>query len=207
MAQYSSKYYDPEKAHQYYEEHKKLKGRKVSTSNLNDTGKNAASYVKEQINKEKKESIESESKRYSNSIFEATSETKAKISQLQKKFKKLSTAQKKILGPKIKIELQKLKEENARKRLLLETQHSKNVGNVNDKYSKIYEEEINKMNKDSSMTKKDKSSSTKTNKSTKSSNKSNSTTKKSTSTRAKSIEEQIAEKRKEARELMKKKKK
>lgn len=207
MAQYSSKYYDPEKAHQYYEEHKKLKGRKVSTSNLNDTGKNAASYVKEQINKEKKESIESESKRYSNSIFEATSETKAKISQLQKKFKKLSTAQKKILGPKIKIELQKLKEENARKRLLLETQHSKNVGNINDKYSKIYEEEINKMNKDSSMTKKDKSSSTKTNKSTKSSNKSNSTTKKSTSTRAKSVEEQIAEKRKEARELMKKKKK
>ena len=207
MAQYSSKYYDPEKAHQYYEEHKKLKGRKVSTSNLNDTGKNAASYVKEQINKEKKESIESESKRYSNSIFEATSETKAKISQLQKKFKKLSTAQKKILGPKIKIELQKLKEENARKRLLLETQHSKNVGNINDKYSKIYEEEINKINKDSSMTKKDKSSSTKTNKSTKSSNKSNSTTKKSTSTRAKSVEEQIAEKRKEARELMKKKKK
>lgn len=207
MAQYSSKYYDPEKAHQYYEEHKKLKGRKVSTSNLNDTGKNAASYVKEQINKEKKESIESESKRYSNSIFEATSETKAKISQLQKKFKKLSTAQKKILGPKIKIELQKLKEENARKRLLLETRHSKNVGNINDKYSKIYEEEINKMNKDSSMTKKDKSSSTKTNKSTKSSNKSNSTTKKSTSTRAKSVEEQIAEKRKEARELMKKKKK
>ena len=91
MAQYTSKYYDPVKAHQYYEEHKKLKGRKTSTSKLNDTGKNTASYVKEQINKEKKESIESESKRYSNSIFETTSEAKAKISQLQKKFKKLSS--------------------------------------------------------------------------------------------------------------------
>lgn len=202
MAQYTSKYYDPVKAHQYYEEHKKLKGRKASTSKLNDTGKNAASYVKEQINKEKKESIESESKRYSNSIFEATSEAKAKISQLQKKFKKLSTAQKKILGPKIKNELQKLKEENARKRLILETQHSKNISNINDKYSKIYDEEVNKMNADSSMKKQTKTSSTK--------NKSKSTkksTKKSTLTRAKSVEEQIAEKRKEARELMKKKKK
>lgn len=202
MAQYTSKYYDPVKAHQYYEEHKKLKGRKTSTSKLNDTGKNTASYVKEQINKEKKESIESESKRYSNSIFETTSEAKAKISQLQKKFKKLSTAQKKILGPKIKNELQKLKEENARKRLILETQHSKNISNINDKYSKIYDEEVNKMNADSSMRKQTKTSSTK--------NKSKSTkksTKKSTSTRAKSVEEQIAEKRKEARELMKKKKK
>lgn len=202
MAQYTSKYYDPVKAHQYYEEHKKLKGRKASTSKLSDTGKNAASYVKEQINKEKKESIESESKRYSNSIFETTSEAKAKISQLQKKFKKLSTAQKKILGPKIKNELQKLKEENARKRLILETQHSKNISNINDKYSKIYDEEVNKMNADSSMKKQTKTSSTK--------NKSKSTkksTKKSTSTRAKSVEEQIAEKRKEARELMKKKKK
>lgn len=202
MAQYTSKYYDPVKAHQYYEEHKKLKGRKASTSKLNDTGKNAASYVKEQINKEKKESIESESKRYSNSIFETTSEAKAKISQLQKKFKKLSTAQKKILGPKIKNELQKLKEENARKRLILETQHSKNISNINDKYSKIYDEEVNKINADSSMKKQTKTSSTK--------NKSKSTkksTKKSTSTRAKSVEEQIAEKRKEARELMKKKKK
>ena len=202
MAQYTSKYYDPVKAHQYYEEHKKLKGRKPSTSKLNDTGKNAASYVKEQINKEKKESIESESKRYSNSIFETTSEAKARISQLQKKFKKLSTAQKKILGPKIKNELQKLKEENARKRLILETQHSKNISNINDKYSKIYDEEVNKMNADSSMKKQTKTSSTK--------NKSKSTkksTKKSTSTRAKSVEEQIAEKRKEARELMKKKKK
>lgn len=202
MAQYTSKYYDPVKAHQYYEEHKKLKGRKASTSKLNDTGKNAASYVKEQINKEKKESIESESKRYSNSIFETTSEAKAKISQLQKKFKKLSTAQKKILGPKIKNELQKLKEENARKRLILEAQHSKNISNINDKYSKIYDEEVNKMNADSSMRKQTKTSSTK--------NKSKSTkksTKKSTSTRAKSVEEQIVEKRKEARELMKKKKK
>lgn len=202
MAQYTSKYYDPVKAHQYYEEHKKLKGRKTSTSKLNDTGKNTASYVKEQINKEKKESIESESKRYSNSIFETASEAKAKISQLQKKFKKLSTAQKKILGPKIKNELQKLKEENARKRLILETQHSKNISNINDKYSKIYDEEVNKMNADSSMRKQTKTSSTK--------NKSKSTkksTKKSTSTRAKSVEEQIAEKRKEARELMKKKKK
>ena len=56
LIHYASPYYDPVKAHEYYEEHKKLKGRK-STAGLNDKGKEAARYVKEQINTEKKERI------------------------------------------------------------------------------------------------------------------------------------------------------
>lgn len=50
---YASKYYDPVKAHEYYEKHKKLKGR-TSTKGLSEQGKQAAKYVKEQIREQKK---------------------------------------------------------------------------------------------------------------------------------------------------------
>lgn len=53
LLHYASKYYDPVKAHEYYEEHKKLKGRK-STAGLNDDGKAAAKYVKDRLTTEKK---------------------------------------------------------------------------------------------------------------------------------------------------------
>ena len=54
---YASKYYDPAKAHEYYLKHRKLKGQneRTSTKGLNEEGKNAAKYVKEQIMAEKKE--------------------------------------------------------------------------------------------------------------------------------------------------------
>lgn len=40
LAHYASPYYDPKKAHEYYERTKKLKGRKTGTT-LNDAGKEA----------------------------------------------------------------------------------------------------------------------------------------------------------------------
>ena len=56
---YKSKYYDPVKAHEYYEKHKKLKGRKKSTSiaDLSEEGKIAAKEVKEQLNAELKAAL------------------------------------------------------------------------------------------------------------------------------------------------------
>lgn len=56
LKHYASPYYDPVKAHEYYMEHRELKGRR-STSGLNDEGKNAARYVREQLNTEKKGKI------------------------------------------------------------------------------------------------------------------------------------------------------
>lgn len=50
---YASPYYDPVKAHEYYMKHRELKGRN-STAGLNDEGKAAASYVKEQLTTERK---------------------------------------------------------------------------------------------------------------------------------------------------------
>lgn len=57
LQHYSSPYYDPVKAHEYYEAHKKLKGR-TSTAGLNEEGRKVASYVKSQITAEKKQRLE-----------------------------------------------------------------------------------------------------------------------------------------------------
>ena len=57
LVHYASPYYDPEKAHQYYEEHKQLKGRngsKRSTSSLNEEGKKIWEVTKSNIDKQKK---------------------------------------------------------------------------------------------------------------------------------------------------------
>lgn len=54
---YASPYYDPVKAHEYYEQHKKLKGR-TSGRTLTDTGKEAKLYVSDQIKTAKKTASE-----------------------------------------------------------------------------------------------------------------------------------------------------
>ena len=58
LQHYSSPYYDPVKAHEYYEAHKKLKGR-TSTAGLNEEGRKVASYVKKRITSEKKSRLDS----------------------------------------------------------------------------------------------------------------------------------------------------
>lgn len=60
LKHYASPYYDPVKAHEYYERTKELKGRKASTKGLNDQGKAAASYIQKSINAERDQKIQSE---------------------------------------------------------------------------------------------------------------------------------------------------
>lgn len=59
-ASYASKYYDPEKAHEYYMKNRELKGRD-SLSGLNQEGKEVASYVKKQIYEERNKKLEGHS--------------------------------------------------------------------------------------------------------------------------------------------------
>ncbi len=49
---YASKYYDPQKAHEYYMKHRQLKGRR-SKSSLNEAGKEAIDYIKSQLQEER----------------------------------------------------------------------------------------------------------------------------------------------------------
>lgn len=65
LSHYASPYYDPKKAHEYYERTKKLKGRKTGTS-LNDAGKEAKTYIRTQINSKRDQDLknaESQSKK------------------------------------------------------------------------------------------------------------------------------------------------
>ena len=48
---YASKYYDPDKAHEYYEKTKKLKGRR-SNAGLNEEGQAVAEYMRKQVDEE-----------------------------------------------------------------------------------------------------------------------------------------------------------
>lgn len=57
---YASKYYDPEKAHEYYMKNRTLKGRE-STASLNEEGKKVAAYVKKSIYDERNQKLDSHS--------------------------------------------------------------------------------------------------------------------------------------------------
>ena len=57
LKHYASPYYDPVKAHEYYMRTRELKKRK-STAKLNDEGKAAAKYIKEQLDTERKGKVE-----------------------------------------------------------------------------------------------------------------------------------------------------
>ena len=57
LKHYASPYYDPVKAHEYYMKNRELKNRK-STSMLNEEGRSAAKYIREQLDAEKKSKID-----------------------------------------------------------------------------------------------------------------------------------------------------
>lgn len=96
---YASPYYDPVKAHEYYEKTKQLKGRS-STASLNEEGKNAAKYVKEQLTAERKQKTE-----------QSKASMQSKIDNLNNMLSGLTSKQKKALRPKIKAQIAQLRDE------------------------------------------------------------------------------------------------
>lgn len=82
LVHYASPYYDPVKAHEYYMKNRELKGRKPSTSDLNDTGKNAASYVKQRLNEERKAKVKQHSDETNNTIKSNSASLKSQIQSL-----------------------------------------------------------------------------------------------------------------------------
>lgn len=127
---YASKYYDPQKAHEYYEKHKQLKG-KTSTSSLNDEGKKAAKYVKQKIVEEKKAAIEKHKE-----------EMNKKIAALREKYAALPKADRKAL---------KVEVANAIK--VLRQEHKEAKAKIKEDYNKKYTDELDKIKGDASMSK------------------------------------------------------
>ena len=68
LAHYASKYYDPVKAHEYYEKTKQLKGRSRSTGKLSDEGKQVWEVTKSNITQEKTEKSEAQKTEKNNTV-------------------------------------------------------------------------------------------------------------------------------------------
>ena len=134
---YASPYYDPVKAHEYYMKHRELKGR-TSTAGLNDEGKAAASYVKEQLTTEHKAKVEANKEDTANQIDKLREQKKSNIAahkaamqrqidQLRSKLSSMSSADKQKNRAQISSSLAALREQNAaeRERLNAEFQKTK----------------------------------------------------------------------------------
>ena len=89
-AGYSNKYYDPEKAHEYYEAHKKLKGRKSKPEvldELRETGSLRLSPKQPEESKVKKNVVDIRRQSLTNYVVN----TKTQINSLRARFQKLSS--------------------------------------------------------------------------------------------------------------------
>ena len=84
LAHYASPYYDPVKAHEYYEKHKHLKGR-VSTSGLNEEGRAIAGHIKENINSERKAKIDANNKAMNETISSSKASSDSRVKALNAK--------------------------------------------------------------------------------------------------------------------------
>lgn len=80
LEHYASPYYDPVKAHEYYERTKQLKGRK-STSGLNTQGKEALTQVKANLKAEREARLKKAETKRDTTLEKTESETKQKIAQ------------------------------------------------------------------------------------------------------------------------------
>ena len=169
LEHYASPYYDPVKAHEYYEAHKKLKGRKT-TSNLNEEGRNIASYVKEQINKERDSKIDAHRSQTDSQIESAQSERDRKIEQhknemnsaieaLRNQLKRMSPASKRAHRDEIQADINALREENAEMRAELSAEfkqtkvdlnagHKTEKANLTAEYEEKYLQELDKLHAD-----------------------------------------------------------
>lgn len=146
---YASPYYDPVKAHEYYIKHRELKGR-ASTAGLNDEGKAAASYVKEQLTTERKSKVEANKEYTANRINKLLEQKKSSIAdhkaamqrqidQLRAKLSSMSSAGKQKNRAQISSSLSALREQNAVERDRLNAEFQ-----AQSKYLRTAQKEPNK---------------------------------------------------------------
>ena len=127
LKHYASEYYDPVKAHEYYEEHKQLKGRKKkgtsedTSSNDSSSTDSVASNGKSSSSKSKESSYEEEYERYH-------FQTQKKIAALQRRLGRLSKEARLLIADEIYAEIDKIREENMDKKYELKAKYGKGSG-------------------------------------------------------------------------------
>lgn len=133
MAAYKSSYYDPAKAHEYYEAHKQLKSgkKRASTSSLNDQGKAVAAVVKDKITEERKK------------MFSGLSDImKGQIKSMREKMKGLKGDERKAMKEKIKAQVTELR-----------GKYEDIKSKMSDFYQEKYLQELDKIKGDKSLLK------------------------------------------------------
>lgn len=146
LMHYASKYYDPVKAHEYYEEHKELKGRSKVT--LTDEGRAIAKSVKENLNKEKKSEIERSNEATKQKQDSNAASLRNKIQSLNKFLKQLSPKERNLQKERIQTQISSLRERNKRIRdILLEKKKNAN-DSIRSDYKQKYENEVEKIKKE-----------------------------------------------------------
>ena len=174
LKHYASQYYDPQKAHEYYMKNRELKRRK-STARLNEKGKNAAAYVKEQLDTEHKQKVQEHKDATDKQIEILRDKKKAnvnshkeqmqgKIDTLRAKLKSMSKADKESNKERIYSEIDSLREENSKERERLQEQFSTDTKNLRgvhkeeksklkDYYDEKYMQELDNLRSSSEFTK------------------------------------------------------
>lgn len=144
LKHYASSYYDPAKAHEYYEKNKELKGRK-STAKLNDKGKAAADYVKSQLTTEKKQNVETERQSMKDKVDVYKQQTQAKIDSLRDRLKNMSKEQKAANRDSIRSEIDGLRADNKAIREQLQAEFKQTKTNLSTEYDNKYISELDKI--------------------------------------------------------------
>lgn len=167
---YASPYYDPEKAHEYYMRNRKLIGRK-STAQLNDDGKAAAKYVKEQLTSERKRKVQADkedkdakAENFRNikklNVEAYKQSMQVKIDTLRNSLKNMSTKDKAKNKEKIYNEIASLREENKQQRARLteqlkelitnlSTAHKEEKTRLTEEYDQKYIDELDQIRSES----------------------------------------------------------
>jgi hypothetical protein len=104
LVHYSSQYYDPVKAHEYYLQNRELKGRQ-STKGMSETQRNAWSYSKHQIGESKKAELKSKAEEQKARLEELRNKAEETRTRLQDKLKGLLESLKVGHTPKIEPEV------------------------------------------------------------------------------------------------------
>lgn len=215
IAHYASPYYDPVKAHEYYERTKKLKGRRTGTS-LNDAGREAKTYVRNRINTKRDQDLknaESQSKkrteeRKKSAERETYDSIRKESEELGKKLDALISMTSKLDGPTLRANKKRilavvnsLAAKNKQSRSKLISLYKTNKTKINTEERKkltaekkkirsdatnTYKSELEKIQDDSKFQSTKKTKSTSKKKSNVSSGKSSSTSRKSSGTSRKS---------------------
>lgn len=170
LKHYASPYYDPVKAHEYYLKNRELKGRR-STAGLNDEGKNAARYIKEQLTSERKQKVEAH-KQETNSTIDSLREQKksaveahknamqVKIDRLRAKLKGMSKEDKARNKERIYGQIDSLREDNKQVRQQLQeafkasstdlrSAHKEERTRLKNEYDEKYLQELDKIRSES----------------------------------------------------------